>query len=219
MENYKSRLQKDKNSLNDLLKDMKTNEIMFGELTKKIDHNLMNNLNEEKMNRLMCLIKEIEQDSKEKEVKPNESKGMTILNQEANIGDYLSLGEPDNMVSSYSLNDFQVQAQPKISIETTSKTTKKMNYMIKSMNPIHEITPSVPLNNTPITQMNKPIEQVQLNPNVPPENMNELQAKMSQAKSINPPPQMPNYPSQLPHNPIQLQMIQQSLQPQMRMSP
>ena len=98
------------------------------------------------------------------------------------------------------------------------------------MNPIHEITPSIPLNsnnNTPITQMGvKPIEQTP-NPLLPnpvnPQNalLTELQMKMNPTKAMPNPlqPVMPNFGPQIPQNPLQLQMLQHSMSPQMGIPP
>ena len=243
----KSLLMKDKDAFNELLKNMKKNDEMFGDLAKIIDKKIMNNINDEKMNQLLSLINQIQNEgealssnepdkAKKSEIKIGEGLAqespriVAILNQTNNIGDSVSIGDTDNIVSSYSLNEFQVQSQPKISIETGAKATKKKNYIIKSMNPIHEITPSIPLNsnnNTPITQMGvKPIEQTP-NPLLPnavnPQGalLTELQMKMNPTKAMPNPlqPVMPNFGPQIPQNPLQLQMLQHSMSPQMGIPP
>lgn len=242
----KALLQKDKDAFNELLKNMQKNDEMFGDLAKIIDKRIMNNVTDEKMEQLLNLINQIQNEgepsgndtdkSKKIDIKIGDTltqespKIVAILNQTNNIGDSASVGDTDNIVSSYSLNEFQVQSQPKISIETGVKATKKKNYIIKSMNPIHEITPSIPLNsnnNTPITQMGvKPIEQTP-NPiitnavNAQNALLNELQMKINPTKSMPTPmhPVMPNFGPQIPQNALQLQMLQHSMSPQMGIPP
>ena len=121
---------------------MKKNDEMFGDLAKIIDKKIMNNINDEKMNQLLSLINQIQNEgealssnepdkAKKSEIKIGEGLAqespriVAILNQTNNIGDSVSIGDTDNIVSSYSLNEFQVQSQPKISIETGAKATKK----------------------------------------------------------------------------------------------
>ena len=233
MEACKSLLQKDKNAFSELLKNMTKINQIFGELSKIIDKKIKNNINDEKMNQLLTLISQIQSEGEEPsdnnpkkidiqlgQALKESPKTVTIVNQTNNIGNSLSIGDTDNIVSSYSLNEFKVQSQPKISIETGVKATKKKNYIIKSMNPIHEITPSIPLNtnNTPITQMGvKPMEQASnplLTNAVNSQNalLNDLQMKINYTNPMQ--SVITNFGPQ-----IQIQMLQHSLSPQIGIPP
>ena len=241
----KNLLQNDRKAFSDLLKNCQKSSEISEDISKIIDREVMKNINEEKLNKLINSIKQLANEpydkentasNKEEEENTSEqdkSKKKDSVNQNSPqtpkinpIGDSVSVGEQENNLSSYSLNEFKVQPQPIISIESGNRVTKKKNYIIKSVGPIHEANSAIPLNTTttPITQMNSKILENQCNTGGGNQNtlaqnaiLSNLQMKMNPQKAIGPQGQgIPNYPPSMPQNPLQ---VLQSIQSQMNLPP
>lgn len=239
----KNLLQNDRKAFSDLLKKCQKSSEISEDISKIIDREVMKNINEEKLNKVISSIKQLanepydkenvasnkgeEENTTEHDKKKDNVNQSSLQTQKINpIGDSVSVGEQENNLSSFSLNEFKVQPQPVISIESGNKVTKKKNYIIKSVGPIHEANSSIPLSTTttPITQMNSKILENQCNTGGGNQNtlaqnaiLTNLQTKMNPQKTTVTQSQgIPNYPPSIPQNPLQ---VLQSMQQQINLPP